>query len=73
MADIEVVLEGLVDAVGVQHVVQQLAAICRAKAEHITETWQDEALAGAWNDAAGELDATSQREAIGRLAMAEGR
>jgi hypothetical protein len=73
MADMAETLEGLVDAHGVQHVVQVLAVIARAKGLHIEETWQDAGLAGAWNDVAGLLDATSQRAPIVRLAGVEGR
>ena len=48
-------LEQLVDANGLQAVIECLADICDAKAEHINHNWQDRALANAWTRNAGKL------------------
>jgi hypothetical protein len=50
--DAEYVLEGLIDAFGLQVVVDGLACICSGKADHIAENWQDQVLAQHWEKAA---------------------
>jgi hypothetical protein len=51
-----VVLETLVDRVGLRNVLYALALIARHKAEHIRSNWQDEALANLWEHDAKILD-----------------
>ena len=45
-------LEGLVDSAGLAIVLVALSNICNAKADHVREAWQDEALAARWEAAA---------------------
>jgi hypothetical protein len=52
MAD---VLEQLVDSVGFASVLEALADVASAKAEHILVTWQDDALANDYNKVANVL------------------
>ena len=47
--ELQKVLEQLVDAKGLQMVVQELATTCQLKADHISENWQDKELAKAWD------------------------
>jgi hypothetical protein len=70
---IQDVLETMIDAYGVQHVVQVLAVVCREKAEHSRASYDDAGLAQRWDDVAGVLDNTADRSAIARLAKIEGR
>jgi hypothetical protein len=49
-------LESLIDRYGLNGVVMALAAICNEKAEHVQSTWQDKALAKAWETNASRLD-----------------
>jgi hypothetical protein len=51
-AEAEAILEGFIDAFGLQNVLNGLACICSAKADHIEGSWQDYALANAWEKAA---------------------
>lgn len=53
-----VVLELLVDRVGLRNVLYALALISRHKAEHIRTNWNDEALANLWEHDAEILDKT---------------
>jgi hypothetical protein len=48
-------LEALVDAAGIEAVVQGLSEICGAKADHIREAWQDAPLAKRWATLEGAL------------------
>ncbi len=45
----EMELEALVDRHGLSAVLNELANICAAKAEHIATNWQDASLAKAWD------------------------
>lgn len=49
-------LESMVDSHGIVIVTRLLAEVCRLKAEHIRENWQDEQLAKAWDVDAKRLD-----------------
>jgi hypothetical protein len=51
----EAILEGFIDAFGLATVVDGLACICSAKADHIAENWQDQVLAKRWEKAAVHL------------------
>lgn len=70
---IQDVLETMIDAYGVQHVVQVLAVVCREKAEHIRASYDDVGLAHRWDAVAVVLDNTADRSALTRLAQIEGR
>jgi hypothetical protein len=54
-------LEALVDAAGIEAVVQGLSEICGAKAEHIASAWQDTLLAKRWATLEGALGVTSTK------------
>jgi hypothetical protein len=54
-AEAEAILEGFVDAYGLQNVLNGLACICSGKADHIESNWQDHAAAKLWNKAAVHL------------------
>jgi hypothetical protein len=60
----EYVLEGLVDAFGLQVVVDGLACICSGKADHIAENWQDQVLSRAWEKAALHLMNAATHSAV---------
>lgn len=49
-------LESLIDANGLAAVLDCIGEICRLKADHIRETWQDRALARQWDRVAKRLD-----------------
>jgi hypothetical protein len=42
-------IESIVDRNSVRYVLEALAEVCSAKADHIRENWQDESLAKAWD------------------------
>lgn len=48
-------LEALVDSNSVRYVLEALAEVCSAKADHIRSNWQDEKLAKAWDAEAGAI------------------
>jgi hypothetical protein len=54
-------LEAMVDAAGIEAVVQGLSEICGAKADHIREAWQDTALAKRWATLEGALGVASTK------------
>jgi hypothetical protein len=54
-------LEALVDAVGIEAVLQGLSEICGAKAEHIASAWQDTPLAKRWATLEGALGVASTK------------
>ncbi len=45
-------LESLIDYTSVRALLEAIADICTAKAEHVTGHWQDTPLAYAWEEAA---------------------
>ena len=49
-------LETMVDRVGINNVLYALAHICNAKADHLTENWQDTAMAKVWGKRAAFFD-----------------
>jgi hypothetical protein len=53
--------ETLVDAAGIEAVIQGLSEICGLKADHITETWQDTILAKRWATLEGALGVVSTK------------
>jgi hypothetical protein len=52
-------LEQLIDKIGLSEVLQLLADVCYAKADHIETNWQDYRLAKLWEKAAAKLDDVS--------------
>ena len=60
-------LEALVDSNGLRAVVEALAAIAYAKADHVEEAWQDRGLARLWLAAARRLATTADSAALVRL------
>ena len=50
-----VLLEGMVDKVGIANVLYALEHICGAKASHIAENWQDASTAQWWEQRANRL------------------
>lgn len=54
-------LESLIDKHNLDEVVQALADICFAKAEHLQANWQDAATAKTWNRAGKALDTASTK------------
>lgn len=54
-------LEAMVDKIGLANLVEALAEICSAKADHVQSNWQDDALAAVWDrDAAVLLKASGK-------------
>lgn len=49
-------LERLLDGSDLDTVVDQLAQICRLKADHVQSNWQDEPLAKEWLKAANAIE-----------------
>ena len=52
-------LEDIIDNVGVSKILDLMSVIAYEKSDHIMHTWQDENLAGAWQDTADLLDEAS--------------
>jgi len=53
--DSSTILEGLVDAHDLDGVIEALADVCFAKADHLRSNWQDDATARTWERAAKTL------------------
>jgi len=54
-------LEEMVDKRGLQAVLEELAIVCQAKAEHIEYAWQDFGTASNWEKLARGLDKIAVR------------
>jgi hypothetical protein len=54
-------LEALIDAAGIEAVIQGLSEICGLKADHIAHNWQDTILAKRWATLEGALGVTSTK------------
>jgi hypothetical protein len=54
-------LEALIDAAGIEAVLQGLSEICGLKADHITHYWQGTNLAKRWATLEGALGAASTK------------
>lgn len=50
------VLESLIDGASLSTVLEDLIAVCRAKAEHLRANWQDESSARVWERDAAVLE-----------------
>ena len=60
------VLEEMMDRHGIQNVIEDLAEICYAKAQHVEEAWQDPGLASVWNSAGNYLWKVAYSKSIKR-------
>ena len=63
-----VVLENMIDRKGMQAVIEDLAEICYAKAQHVSEAWQDERTASAWTSAGNYLWKVAYSKSIKNIA-----
>jgi len=54
-------LEALIDAAGIEAVLQGLSEVCGLKAEHIAQAWQDTPLAKRWATLEGALGVASTK------------
>ena len=50
------ILEGLIDSMGLEHVVRRLSEVCHEKGAHLVDNWQDTNTASDWFNASGVLD-----------------
>ena len=57
-------LETLIDSIGVESLLTNLATVCYDKAEHIRANWQDNATAGVWDAAGRRVMALSSHHVI---------
>lgn len=57
-------LERILDQSNLHEVVLHLARLCYEKSEHISENWQDETTAKAWESAAKQLGNVAEYKAI---------
>ena len=55
-------LEGMVDRVGVAHVLYALEYICSAKAQHVSDNWQDQRTARAWERQSRRMQTAARKE-----------
>ncbi len=65
--ELEEMLEGIVDRVGLSATLEALATVCGAKADHLESNWQDSVSARPWARLARRLDtvaAAAKREGI---------
>ena len=56
LTKIENQLETLIDAHGVDSILESIGIVCRDKADHIRSNWQDNVLAGQWERVAKKID-----------------
>ncbi len=57
-------LEDSVDGLGLAEVLNTLADVCNAKADHLQSAWQDEASSKAWARAALRIRSAAEAEAV---------
>lgn len=55
--DLQTVLEREIDKTSVEQVLEAIAQVCYAKAEHIASNWQDEPLAREWQRKGAQIEA----------------
>jgi hypothetical protein len=60
-------IEQYIDKAGVSQVLELVGEICSEKAQHISETWQDESLAKAWDKAAQVCFAASWKNEVTQI------
>ena len=53
------VLEHLIDEFGISNVLDTMAKVCHAKADHVQTNWQDRTLAVHWNRTAKTLESAA--------------
>lgn len=63
-------LEDMVDRHGLQTVLATLSEICSEKDNHITQNWQDDALAGMWEKAGRRVDQAANDPHVNALRRA---
>lgn len=54
-------IEGMLDRMGVETFLRQVAVVCDAKAAHLAENWQDHAAANWWCKVSRRLEALALR------------
>lgn len=54
-------LESMIDAVGLRNVLFALKHIAEAKADHLSENWQDPVMAKSWTHDASELEKAARK------------
>lgn len=52
-------IEALIDSHSLTRVLESIALICREKADHIRENWQDKVTAEPWDKAARHIDSVA--------------
>lgn len=57
-------IEGHIDHLGLDTVLDIIREICYGKAQHLRENWQDEATAQVWDRAGSIVDTASTRPAV---------
>ena len=57
-------LESLIDRASVQSVLYAIAVICREKAQHIQENWQDSTTAGCWRFTAAHVEKAAKKAEV---------
>lgn len=58
------ILEQQIDQSTLKEVLEALAVICAEKCEHVHHNWQDDALAGLWQDAARNLEVLADKTPV---------
>ena len=66
------VLEGMVDANGLDEVIDMLSDVCGEKADHISTNWQEEGLAKDWRKASYYINAVLQYRTINAVSIGHG-
>lgn len=61
MTETERQLEQIIDASNLSNVLEMIAGICYAKADHIQTNWQDGPLALAWETAGDKVNGLAER------------
>lgn len=61
MTKLEKILEDMIDSNDLQTVLATLVEICRGKAEHLRDNWQDNTASKAWDHAARKIDQAHDR------------
>lgn len=62
--DHKLMLETSIDSSSLADVLEALAEICREKAQHLQENWQDERAANLWNRAANRVETCAASSAV---------
>lgn len=62
--DDQVTIEQLIDQSDLSTVLDAIAEICRLKAFHVRQTWQDKALSNAWVKAAQAVERAASHKSV---------